>query len=91
MQVCYICLESASSHAGSTYVQLTRSTSSVLVATGTSARVSVHSVSASASMLTRMAGTFVDVCNENMHRVYFDMTMLFSYHTSNNLQLERCL
>ena len=77
MQVCNICLESASSHAGSTYVQVTCSTSSVLVATGTSACVSVHSVSASAAMLTRTAGTFVDVCNENMNRVYFDMTVFF--------------
>ena len=46
------------------YARLTRSTSSAFVSTSTSANVTVHSVSADASMLTRVAGTFVDVWNK---------------------------
>ena len=42
-------------------VRRTSSTRSALVATSTSARESVHSVSAGASLLTRAAVTFVDV------------------------------
>ena len=43
------------------YVRRTSSTHSALVATSTSARESVHSVSAGASLLTRAAVIFVDV------------------------------
>ena len=46
---------------GHTYVRLTCSTSSTLIPTETSASVTIYSVSAGTSMLTRVAGTFVGI------------------------------
>ena len=44
---------------------LTCSTNSALIPTNTSASVTIDSISAGTSMLTRVADTFVGVWNEN--------------------------
>ena len=52
---------------GHTYMGLTCSTSSVLIPTNTSASVTIDSVSAGTSMLTRLAGTFVGIWSDSIN------------------------
>ena len=52
---------------GYTDMRLTRSTYTTLIPNNTNASVTVDSVSAGTSMLTRVAGTFVGIWNENIY------------------------
>ena len=66
MVVCF-CVYFARPHIAEKHrcIRLTSSTSSAHISTSTTARITVHLVSAGASMLTRAADTFGDVWKEN--------------------------
>ena len=64
-RVFYLCIFSLIGLNGHTDMQLTRSTCSTLIPNNTSTSVTIESVSACTSMLTRVADTFVGIWNEN--------------------------
>ena len=58
-------------------MSLTRSASSTLIPTYTNAGVTIYCVTACASMLTRVAGTFVGIWNRNINT---ETSLLDAWH-----------